>query len=171
MARKRVVLTALIERIEVSVDQIDIRLRPPRLSALLDAAATPSQGVNDDETEILSVPVRLRRAGREIRMVIDGTDPFAAKPDARLIRLLLRAGRFNATLADGEGIPFAALAQREGVSRSYFTRLVRLSYLAPDITQAILDGRQPRDLTAEKLLEHSRLPLAWHDQRIALGFA
>src|SRR5438067_2126052 len=171
VARKRVVLTALIERIEVSVDQIDISLRPSRLSALLDAAATPLQGATDDETEILSVPVRLRRAGREIRMVIDGTDPFASKPDARLIKLLLRARRFNATLADSEGIPFAVLAEREGVSRSYFTRLVRLSYLAPDITQTILDGWQPRDLTAEKLLEHSRLPLAWHDQRIALGFA
>ena len=170
VARKRAVLTGLIERIEVSVDQIDIRLRPPRLNALLDTAA-PSQGATDDETEILSVPVRLRRAGREIRMVIDGTDPLAAKPDARLIRLLLRARRFNATLAEGEGIPFAALAHREGVGRSYFTRLVRLSYLAPDITQAILDGRQPRDLTAEKLLEHSRLPLSWHDQRTALGFA
>jgi len=105
-------------------------------------------------------------------MVIDGTDPFAtAKPDARLIKLLLRARQFNATLAHGEGIPFVVLAQREGVSRSYFTRLVRLSYLSPDITQAILDGRQPRDLTAEKLLEHSRLPLAWHDQRNVLGFA
>jgi site-specific DNA recombinase len=171
VARKRLVLTALIEPIEVSVDQIDIRLRPSRLSALLDAAATPRQGATDDETEILPVPVRLRRAGREIRMVIDGIDPFAAKPDARLIKLLLRARRFNATLADSEGIPFAVLAQREGVSRSYFTRLVRLSYLAPDITQTILDGRQPRDFTAEKLLEHSRLPLAWHDQRIALGFA
>jgi len=159
LARKRAVFAILIERIEVRVDQIDIRLRPPRLGALLDGAATPSQGVKDEETEILSVPVRLRRAGREIRMVIDGTDPFAAaKPDARLIRLLLRARRFNATLVHGEGIPFAALAQREGVSRSYFTRLVRLSYLAPDITQAILDGRQPRDLTAEKLLEHSYRP-------------
>jgi site-specific DNA recombinase len=171
VARQRAVLTALIERIEVSLDQIEIRLRPPRLGALLDVAAAPSQGVKDDETEILSVPVRLRRAGREIGMVIDGTDPFAAaKPDARLIKLLLRARRFNATLAHSEGVPFAALAQREGVSRSYFTRLVRLSYLAPDITQAILDGRQPRDLTPEKLLEHSRLPLAWHDQRIVLGF-
>src|SRR5882672_3496774 len=60
---------------------------------------------------------------------------------------------------------------REGVSRSYFTRVVRLSYLAPDITQAILEGRQPRHLTAEKLLQHSRLPLAWHDQRATLGFA
>src|SRR6202047_3190453 len=141
------------------------------LCALLDPPATPSQGVNDDEIELLSVPVRLRRAGREIRMVINGTGSFAAKSDARLIKLLLRARRFNATLADSEGVPFATLAEREGVSRSYFTRLVRLSYLAPDITQAILDGRQPSDLTSEKLLEHSRLPLAWHDQRIVLGFA
>src|ERR1700730_5563216 len=171
VARKRAVLAALIKRIEVKVDQIDLHLRPLRLCALLDLPATPSQGVNDDEIELLSVPVRLRRSGREIRMVIDGPDPFAAKPDARLIRLLLRARRFNATLAQGEGVSFAALAQREGVSRSYFTRLVRLSYLAPDITQAILDGRQPRDLTAEKLLEHSRLPLAWHDQRATLSFA
>jgi site-specific DNA recombinase len=170
VARKRAVLTALIVRIEVSVDQIDIHLRPLRLGALLDLPATPSQGVNDDEIELLSVPVRLRRSGREIRMVIDGPDPFAAKPDARLIRLLLRARRFNTTLAQGEGVSFAALAEREGVSRSYFTRLVRLSYLAPDITQAILDGRQPLDLTAEKLLEHSRLPLTWHDQRRVLGF-
>ena len=172
VARKRAVLAALIKRIEVKVDQIDIHLRPLRLGALLDLPGTLSQGVNDDEIELLSVPARLRRSGREIRMVINGTDPFdAAKPDARLIKLLLRARRFNATLADSEGIPFAVLAEREGVSRSYFTRLVRLSYLAPDITEAILDGRQPPDLTAEKLLEHSRLPLAWPDQRTLLGFA
>jgi len=50
-------------------------------------------------------------------------------------------------------------------------RLVRLSYLAPDITKAILDGRQPGDLTAEKLLEHSRCRLPGADQRIVLGFA
>jgi len=125
VARKRTVLTALIERIEVSVDQIDIRLRPPRLNVLIDVTATPLQSMTDDEIQTLSVPVRLRRAGREIRMVIDGTDPFAAaKPDARLIKLLLRARRFNATLAESESVPFAALAQREGVSRSYFTRLV-----------------------------------------------
>ena len=105
-------------------------------------------------------------------MRIDGTDPFAtAKPDARLIKLLIRARRFNATLLDGDGVPFAALAKREGVSPSYFTRLVRLSYLAPDITEAILDGRQPADLTADKLLAHSRLPLGWHEQRTVLGFA
>jgi len=126
----------------------------------------------DDETQILSVPIRVRRAGREITMRIDSTDPFAtAKPNVRLIKLLIRARRFNTALVGGDRVPFAALAKREGVSPSYFTRLVRLSYLAPDITQAILDGRQPPDLTADKLLAHSRLPLAWHEQRTLLRFA
>jgi hypothetical protein len=168
-ARTRAVLTALIERVEVRVDQIDIHLRQMGLSALFDATVAPSLR---EETVILSVATRLRRAGMEIRMLIDGTDPFAvAKSDARLIKLLLRARRFNAALVQSEDVAFTALATREGVSRSYFTRVVRLSYLAPDITQAILEGRQPRDLTAEKLLQHSRLPLAWHDQRTMLGFA
>jgi hypothetical protein len=117
-------------------------------------------------------PGRLRRCGarcgREITMLIDGADPSAAaKPDVRLIR----ARPFNAALIGSDGVPFAALAKREGVSPSYFTRLARLSYLAPDITQAILDGRQPCGLTADKLLAHSRLPLARHEQQIVLGFA
>jgi site-specific DNA recombinase len=170
--RQRAVLTTLIDRIDVGADQIEIHLRPTRLAALLDVAAIPLPSATDDEIQILSIPVPLRRSGRAIRMLIAGTDPFAtAKPDARLVKLLIRARRFNATLLDSDGVPFAALAKREGVSPSYFTRLVRLSYLAPDITEAILDGRRPRDLTADKLLAHSRLPLTWHEQRTVLGFA
>jgi hypothetical protein len=48
---------------------------------------------------------------------------------------------------------------------------VRGEIAEADITQAIVDGRQPRGLTADKLLEHSRLPMAWRDQRTVLGFA
>jgi site-specific DNA recombinase len=170
--RQRALLTTLIERIDVGAHQIDIHLRLTRLAALLDVAATPLPSATEDEIQILSIPVRLHSSGRAIRMLIEGSDPFAtAKPDARLVKLLIRARRFNATLLDSDGVPFAALAKRQGVSPSYFTRLVRLSYLAPDITEAILDGRQPRDLTANKLLAHSRLPLGWHEQRTVLGFA
>ena len=93
----------------VRVDQVDIHLRPPRLSVLFHVAA-PSQSTLDEETLILSVPARLRKAGMEIRMLIDGTDPFAvAKPNARLIKLLVRAHRFNTTLVQSDGIAFAAL--------------------------------------------------------------
>jgi hypothetical protein len=121
--RQRAFLTT-IDRIDVGAHQIDIHLRSTRLAALLDVA-TPLPSASDDETQILSVPIRLQRAGREIAMRIDGTDRFAtAKPDARLIKLLIRARRFNAALVGSDGVPFAALTKREGVSRSYFTRLV-----------------------------------------------
>ena len=56
-------------------------------------------------------------------------------------------------------------------SRSLLRRIVRLAYLAPDITTAILDGRQPANLTAARLSQTSELPLAWSEQRRALGFA
>jgi len=169
--RQRVFLSALIERIDVGADRIDIHFRSTRLGALLDVVVTPLTSAADDESQILSVPVRLRRCGREIKMLIDRTDPFAtAKPDRRLIKLLIRAHRFHTALVASDGVPFAALAKREGVSPSYFTRLVRLSFLAPDITQAILNGRQAGDLTADKLLSFSRLPLGWHEQRTVLGF-
>jgi hypothetical protein len=126
-----------MERIDIGTNQIDIHVRATRLGALLDFAASAFPSAADNETQILSMPVRLRRCGREIRMLIDRADPFStAKPDARLIKLLIRAHRFNATLVGSSGTPFAALAKQEGVSPSYFTRLVRLSYLAPDITQA-----------------------------------
>jgi site-specific DNA recombinase len=170
-ARQRAVLTALIERIHVGADQIDIHTRPSRVGALLEGASTllPS---TTDEPQILSVPVRLRRSGQDIRMLIDSKDASAiTKPNTRLIKLLIRAHRFNGALVGSPGVSFAALAKQAGVSRSYFTRVVRLCYLAPDIAQAILDGRQPPNLTPATLLAHSRLPLDWHDQRALLGCA
>ena len=71
-ARRRAVLTALIERIDVGADQIDIHLRATRLGALLDVA-TPLPSAMDDEIQILAMSVRLRRSGRAIRMLIAGT--------------------------------------------------------------------------------------------------
>jgi hypothetical protein len=47
---------------------------------------------------------------------------------------------------------------------------MRLAFLAPDIVEAILDGRQPLELTAERLIRNSRLPISWPEQRRALGF-
>jgi DNA invertase Pin-like site-specific DNA recombinase len=170
--RQHALVTGLVERIDIRADRIEIRLAVTYVGALLDVVAASSPTATDDETQILSVPVRLRRCGREIKMLIDSGDWLAkAKPDARLIKLLIRAHRFNTSLVGSDDVPFSAVAKRQGVSPSYFTRLVRLSYLAPDITQAILDGRQPHDLTADKLLAHSRLPLGWQDQRTLLGFA
>jgi site-specific DNA recombinase len=127
----------------------------------------------EDETPlVLVVPARLRRAGMEIRMVVEGVDPYAAaNPDPGLIKLLAKAHALQEKLLHGNGPTIDAVARGENISGSYFTRLLRLAYLAPDLTKAILAGRQPHDLTAAKLLRQSRLPLDWTAQRRVLGFA
>jgi hypothetical protein len=59
---------------------------------------------------------------------------------------------------------------QEGMGAPYATRLMRLNFLAPDIVVAILNGRHPVGLTARKLMTDTRLPFAWPEQRVALGF-
>jgi site-specific DNA recombinase len=82
-------------------------------------------------------------------MVIDHTDPFAPppKPDRALIRMVVRAHRFRDRLIKQKAGKFGDLAKSEKLNRSYFSRLLRLAYLAPDITTAVLDGHQPAGLT------------------------
>jgi site-specific DNA recombinase len=168
--RQRAFLTDLIGRIDVEANQIDIHFRATRLGPIFDVAAPPVSSATEEEIQILPIPVRLSRSRCAITMLIDATDPFAtAKPNARLIKLLIKARRFNAALLDSDGMPYAALAKREGVSPSYFTRLVRLSYLAPDIIQTILDGRQPRELTPDKLLTHAWLARSAVRARLCLS--
>ena len=65
----------------------------------------------------------------------------------------------------------ADLATTEKLSPSYVAMLLRLTFLAPDITRAILEGRQPGGFTAQQLQTHAALPLAWPEQRRVLGFA
>jgi site-specific DNA recombinase len=57
-----------------------------------------------------------------------------------------------------------------GLSTQYFCRLLRLSYLAPDITAAILDGRQPAHVNRQYLVRKNCLPVDWSGQREVLGF-
>ena len=71
----------------------------------------------------------------------------------------------------GQGRSMTDLAREAGVGRTYFCRVVRLGFLAPDAVQAILRDRHPPDLTAKRLSLHTKLPAAWADQIAALGIA
>ena len=173
--RMRVILVALVQRVDFRPDEVIIHLRPRRLIGLLDnrlTAAKPDPA-EDEPTLPLSHPVSLRRAGKGVRMVIDHTDPFAppANPDPSLIKAIVNAHRFNENLLHGGVGKFADLAKSENLHRSYYSQILRLAYLAPDITTAILEGRQPSGLAATMLIEHPRLPLSWQQQRAVLGFA
>jgi site-specific DNA recombinase len=61
------------------------------------------------------------------------------------------------------------LAREDGCSRPYVSSMIRLAYLAPGITQSILDGTQPAQLTLADLMQRD-IPANWSEQRIAFGF-
>ena len=121
---------------------------------------------------VLDIPIALERAGtgHETRSSpAPATGCHSAAPG--LIRLLLRAFAIQDRLEQNPDLPLKRIAEAEGVSPSYVTRLhCGLSYLAPDIVTAIVDGQQPPGLTANTLMRNTRLPFRWEAQRKRLGF-
>jgi hypothetical protein len=118
---------------------------------------------------LISVPARLRRSGKEVALVI-GEEGGAQRAATPLARLVAKAHLLAASLTSGEVSDLDALARREGVGRTYLIRMLRLAYLAPEIVEAVLAGREPDGLTVNKLMKAVQLPLAWDEQRRVLGF-
>ena len=96
----------------------------------------------------------------------DGGDAWAPakpRPDETLIRALARAHRWKRMLEEGTCRSAGEIAEAERITRSFVNRLLRLTLLAPDIVQAILDGAQPKGMQLEEL--KCELPIAWEEQR------
>jgi hypothetical protein len=119
----------------------------------------------------VSVANRLqRRGGRKLIMTPEGEAPPAPEPrrDDTLIKALIRAHRWRRRIESGKAKSVTDLAEQEGVTDAYVCRLLPLTCLAPDIVEAILDGRQPKGLRLAEMLGNG--PLAWNDQRSVWGF-
>ena len=114
------------------------------------------------DTVTLHVPFRVvKRGGRKEMQLPEG----AAQPrktDSTLVKALARAFRWKRMLESGEFATIAELAEREGIAPSYMTRVLRLSLLAPDIVDAILDGTQAPEVTLAQVLEP--FPVEWNLQ-------
>jgi len=117
-----------------------------------------------------AVPLRLRRRGVEARLIMGRSELTSRSYDPCLCHLIFCAQRWFRNLAIGEPPSIRAIARREGIHECDVGRHLRLACLAPDIVEAILDGRQPIDLTAEKLRRLPHLPANWESQRRLLGF-
>jgi len=169
-ARKRTILHALISRIDVRSDRVEIAICPAMIAQItkpdLERLPARSTGL----TEVLAVPARIRRTGMETRLLIESAQSDGWQPDRSLMRLLGQARRFHDMVAQNTNMSVVELAAAAGVTRSYFTRVFRLSFLAPRITAAILQGRQPLELTANKLRQVGSLNPFWPDQLRQLGF-
>jgi hypothetical protein len=123
------------------------------------------------DTLIIRIPIRLqRRGGRKLIMTPDGAAAPARKPsrDGTLIRALVRAHRWRWRIESGRAKSITDLAEQAGVTVAYVCRLLPLTCLAPDIVEAILDGRQPKELRLAEVLGNG--PLGWDEQRVNWGF-
>lgn len=120
----------------------------------------------------VSVPLTIRRRGG--RKQIIGPDGAVARPgecragvipvhgDPALIKALARGFRWRRMLEGGRYASISEMAKAEGIERGYLGSLLRLTLLAPDLVEAILDGRQPEGVTLPGLMEP--FPVEWGRQ-------
>jgi hypothetical protein len=120
---------------------------------------------------VVRVPLRIRRrrGRREVIAPAGLEDTTAAEvPVNRGLALMVaRAHRWRELLESGQYATVRALAADLGVDNSYVARILRLTLLAPDLVEAILEGTEPDGLSLEKLY---RAPASWEEQRRVLGW-
>jgi hypothetical protein len=123
-----------------------------------------TRGTPIPETITIHIPFRItKRGGRKLMLAPDGAE-CAPRPriDSALVKALARAHRWQRMLDSGEFATIRELAEREDVTPSFLTRILRLTLLAPEIATAVLDGAQFADLTLKTAMQH--FPGEWTAQ-------
>ncbi len=114
----------------------------------------------------VTVPMTFRkRGGRKLVIAPNGADAWAlprARIDNTMVKALARAHRWKKQLDSGRYQTVQDLAEAEKINPSYIARVLRLTLLAPDVVEAILDGRQPAGMQLDHLL--APFPVEWHKQ-------
>jgi site-specific DNA recombinase len=155
----------LIERVDIDAGQIRITVSLVGLSELVG-------GVNasDGGPIMLDLPIAIRRRGVESKIILQGAlGPLLS--DGGLVELVSDTYQWVERIAKGEITTVRDIARQEKVDEGDVSRFLALAFLAPDIVEAILAGRQPVELTPEKLKRLRNLPKSWEEQRQLLGFS
>ncbi|MCH7806949.1 MAG: recombinase family protein [Proteobacteria bacterium] len=164
---RREILLKIVGKIEVRPDRIRIQVNTDGLSQLL--GQRKQDETFADRMEI-DIPVRLKKRGVEKKIIITDRNRRPARPDTNLIRAVAQGRVWFEQLKSGEFETIREIARRNKTDGENVTRSIRLAFLAPDIVKAILEGRQPPELTAFHLKRVRTLPLSWDEQRKVLGF-
>ena len=157
----------IIEQVTIGQSEIGIALR----KRLLVVATGAARETSPDDMMLLSAPAAFRRRGVETKLVLPAAVQMdkPGRIDAALLKAVARARLWFEQLAAGEASSLQAIADRQGVSQRYVSRLLPLAFLAPDIVERILQGHQPAHLSAARLTNELDLPLGWAEQRELLG--
>ena len=122
-----------------------------------------TRGAPIPDTVTVHVPFRIVKRGGRKEMQVPADTRTRRHPDDALIKALARAFRWKRMLESGEFATIAELAAREAIPSTYMARVLRLTLLAPELIEAIIDGRQPRTLTLPTVMKP--FPMAWMEQR------
>ncbi len=159
-------LQKIIQRITISQNEICLTLAPDQILKVLGVELKGEQLIVKPIT--LTVEAMLRRAGKGKRLIITNAPPAEINDD--LIELIREAISVRQKLLSNPELCIESLTAQLDLYKGRITSLVKLSWLAPKIMRAILEGRQPLDLTPSKLLRLAKdLPLSWDDQLRLLG--
>jgi site-specific DNA recombinase len=163
-----------VHRIDVGHEALRCAIDCKKLIACLgndfsDQAEPTSTLDAPDNTSIitLSTPWQMKRCGQEARILMPSSSGTGQKPDPVLVDLIARAHLYLETLITTPSPSIAAVADQHGVHPAEVSRILPLAFLTPSITEAILTGRQPAELTGRRL-SRIHLPIAWAEQRALL---
>jgi DNA invertase Pin-like site-specific DNA recombinase len=155
-------LAELVTRVDISRDGMRLLLELPI------ATSQPDEKSRDHISLSRVFPMEMKRRGIEMRMVLEG-DCKPSRFDRPLIKAVARARRWSNQVLSGQVPSIRAIARQERIAPRYVRDLLPLAFLSPRIVEAILEGRQPPDLTVIGLTRRIDLPLLWSVQERALG--
>lgn len=152
-------LAELLTQVRVGKGGVEIDLAVPIIAKLLDAE------INSESAIVtLRSDARLTRTGMVVRLVHrDGQAATTLPPDAALLRLLIQARKWWAVLREGQ-VNVTTLANQEGVTASWLTRVLRLAFLSPQIVEAITNGTLPPRFDGLAMIRPGAVHSGWREQ-------
>jgi site-specific DNA recombinase len=181
-AEERGFVRDVVRRIVVNSNKIEVQLSRKRLNGLLhgrdfvasnegDSRRSQLTPISNDRERHnndvirLDIEAQVKRCGMEMRLVVapKDKDHIEANTVPSLLKAVARAHRWSEWIASGEVSSLGMIARRLGITKRYVALVIRCAFLAPDIVESILDGRQSPDISFQKLTR--RLPISWTAQR------
>ncbi len=142
--------------------QVDVEVDRSNLKAALLGSTV---GTDDRESIKLSVPLLIKRRGSEVRLILESGESLEARPIPSLVKAVAWSRYWADQIVSGKMVTLEDLAKSAGVSKFYARRMLQCAVLSPALVEAILEGRQPVDLSFDRLTRN--LQLEWEKQSFA----
>jgi hypothetical protein len=175
-ADQRKLVADLIYKVTLGTEVLSLTINASKLVTMLTdgpsaydpPSANGAEDIDGDYALVsIALPVKMKRRGNEMRMVIQG-DNLPPAPDAKLVGLVARAHLYLQHLTGTADASVTDVAAAFGVHRADVGRILPLAFLAPKVLDQIITGRQPETMSALTLARND-LPHLWADQAVALS--